>query len=100
MRIRIMGKSWTLVWVPKGESVFKKGESKPVMNTQDKGSTEAPEVKGKSIYLREGLPAELELDTIIHELLHASAYHLLDETWVQSAATDIARILTRLGYRR
>ena len=42
---------------------------------------------------------EVSLDTCIHECLHASA-RLLDEDFVTDCATDIARLLWRLGWRK
>ena len=42
-------------------------------------------------------PAQ-RIDTIIHETLHA-ALPLLDEAAVRSTATDIARVLTKSGYK-
>ena len=42
-------------------------------------------------------PAQ-RLDTIIHETLHA-ALPLLDEEAVRASATDIARVLTKSGYK-
>ena len=42
---------------------------------------------------------ELELDTTIHELIHACQPDLAEET-VEEVASDIARVLWRLGYRR
>jgi hypothetical protein len=40
-----------------------------------------------------------ELDVLIHEALHA-AYPSLDEYYVNRGATDIARLLWRLGWRK
>ena len=42
---------------------------------------------------------ELELDTVIHELLHACQPDLAEET-VEETASDIARVLWRMGYRQ
>ena len=39
-----------------------------------------------------------ELDTVIHEALHACTE--LDECAVEESATDIARLLWRLGWRK
>ena len=39
------------------------------------------------------------MDTIIHECIHAEGWHI-DEVFIERAATDIARVLLRLGYRR
>lgn len=45
------------------------------------------------------LDEEEKLTIIIHEILHAADWSK-EEWWVEQAATDIARILWRLGYRR
>lgn len=53
----------------------------------------------RTISINERLSGEIELDTLIHELLHACQPDLAEET-VTETATDIARVLFRLGYRR
>lgn len=53
----------------------------------------------KTITIADRLTGESELDTILHELLHACQPDLAEDT-VDETATDIARILWRLGYRR
>jgi hypothetical protein len=53
----------------------------------------------KTISIADRLGGEIELDTIIHELLHACQPDLAEET-VNQTATDLARVLFRLGYRR
>lgn len=51
------------------------------------------------IRVRRGLEPQEELDVTIHELLHA-AYEDLGEDAIDQAATDIARLLWKLGYRK
>ena len=53
----------------------------------------------RTISINERLTGEIELDTLIHELLHACQPDL-EESAVDQTASDIARILTRLGYSR
>lgn len=53
----------------------------------------------KTITICNQLGGELELDTIIHELLHA-AQPDQNEDAIDQTSTDIARVLVRLGYRR
>lgn len=53
----------------------------------------------REIIIRSNLRGERELDVLIHELLHAS-YGDLDEGAVEEAASDIARVLWREGYRK
>lgn len=35
------------------------------------------------------------LATAIHEMLHASSFHLLDEDWVDGTSAEIARVLLK-----
>ena len=53
----------------------------------------------RTITICNQLDGELELDVIIHELLHACQPDQNEEA-IDRTATDIARVLTRLGYRR
>ena len=53
----------------------------------------------RTITICNQLGGELELDVIIHELLHACQPDI-EEHAIDATATDIARVLTRLGYRR
>jgi hypothetical protein len=64
------------------------------------GTCDSRETKGKKIRVRPSLRGQTELDTIIHELLHASAWDVLDESFVDQTATDIARALYKIGYRK
>jgi hypothetical protein len=63
------------------------------------GLCDAPDTEGKRIRIRKGLRGRQELDTLIHEMLHA-AYWDMDEGAVHDAAHDIAAVLWRLGYRK
>ncbi len=62
------------------------------------GVCEPPDQKGKSICIQIGGGGLDDLDTHIHEALHASLWDL-DEFAVAEIATDIARFLWRCGYR-
>jgi hypothetical protein len=53
----------------------------------------------KTIRIAQGMSSELELDTVIHECLHAAGWHI-DEEFVGRFATDVAKILAELGYRK
>jgi len=53
----------------------------------------------KTIRIAKGLSTETEMDTIIHECLHAAGWHI-DEEFVGRFATDVARVLTELGFGR
>ena len=51
----------------------------------------------KEITIRKSLDGDLRLDTIIHECLHA-CYPDLDDECIDETATDITKLLSRLGY--
>ena len=52
----------------------------------------------KEIVVSPRLKGERKLEVIIHELLHICFWDL-DESAIEESASDIARVLTRLGYR-
>lgn len=82
MRIKILNKFWEFKYV-----YMKKGT----------GECSDPT---KEIRISNRTRGKTELDSIIHECLHASAFDVLDEYFVQEAASDIARLLWKLGYRK
>ena len=85
MLVTFLGKRWNLRFVPNlGKNL---------------GLCDAPDVKGKSILIQGGIKGEKLLDTLIHEALHACQWHLREET-VDEAASDLARMLWKLGYRK
>lgn len=85
MRVTILKKRWTLRFtrLPKGTD----------------GECDPPETTGKEIRIQQPLDEKNQLETVIHEALHASDWHRSEE-WVEEVARDLARILWRLGYRR
>lgn len=87
MKIKILGKVWTLVW----EKVDRRKDGY--------GQCDAPETPGKRILIDPRAKGEAELETYLHEMLHAADWHK-DEYWVEHVARDIARTLTRLGYKK
>lgn len=102
--VKILGRVWQWVWVPKGVALIvrksEKGDEKDHrLKSTDCGLTESPKLKGKRIFIRENLPPQRELDTIIHECLHAADWWK-DEEWIEDVAHDIARVLWRLGWRK
>lgn len=84
MRARIRGKLWDIRFVPKIEGGVH-------------GLCDGPTVPHKQIQILDSLRGERRLAIVIHELLHA-AYWDLDEEAIEETATDLARILLRLGY--
>jgi hypothetical protein len=63
------------------------------------GECEAPDVEGKRILIHKGLKDLDELETLLHEMIHA-AYWDLNEEAVHDGAHDIALALWRIGYRK
>ena len=64
-----------------------------------KGETDTPENPKPEIRIRKGMEGLMLLDTLIHEGLHACLWDLDDDA-VGASASDIARLLWRLGYRK
>ncbi len=83
MLVTMLGKRWRIRFV----------------SMKDYGECDPPSKTGKEIRIRKGLKGEILLDTILHELAHA-ADQSKDEEWVNEMASDMARALWRLGYRR
>ena len=83
MMLTIMGKRWTLRRA----------------RIKEHGECDGPHISGKEIRVRAGLKGRAELETYIHEMLHAADW-MKDEEWVQQTGHDLARALWRLGYRR
>jgi len=86
-RVTILGKRWTLRLVPKTE------------RRDHFGKCDHPESADKTITVEGNHDDERVLDTVLHELLHAGAWNL-DEAVVSQWATDAAKILIRLGWKR
>lgn len=87
MHFTLLGKRWQILWTNKFTDPNIRGECDP------------PDKLNKAIRIKRRLGMETELDTIIHECLHAAAWHMFDEQYVTQAAADIARLLIRLGWR-
>ena len=86
MRVDIRGKRWNLEmldYLPDGSC----------------GSIDPPDTPQKRIHIGLNQTPLDVLDTIIHECLHA-AIPDLDEEAVTETATDIAKVLYRMGYRQ
>lgn len=63
------------------------------------GLCEAPTAVGKEIHIEHNAEDEQVLNTTLHECLHAGAWNLAEET-VTQWATDVAKILMKLGWHR
>lgn len=81
MRCRLRGRYWTITRSNPGP-----------------GNDGICDPATKTIVVRRTLRGELELDTLLHEMLHACHWDL-DEAAILETATDIARALHRIGYR-
>jgi hypothetical protein len=62
------------------------------------GLCDHPGTPGREIWISSTLTGQNMLETLIHELLHAS-YPDLNEDAVNATARDIATVLWELGYR-
>ncbi len=89
MKIVVMGEKWELKMTAHGLGPNEYGECP---DPRDK--------KSQPIKIRPGMSPRQELDTVIHELLHAGAYKLLSEEWVNEFAQDVARVLWKMGWRK
>jgi hypothetical protein len=85
MRVQVRGKRYKLAF-------------KSLKNKNYLGLCDSPYEPNKQIVIDKELSGVLLLDTLVHELLHASCWDLSEES-VESAASDIAAVLWRLGYR-
>jgi hypothetical protein len=64
----------------------------------NRGDCDSPETPGKEVRVSSALRGEERLEVVIHELIHASGWHI-DESYAEQFAADVARVLWRLGYR-
>lgn len=85
---RFCGKRWRFSWVDR--TALPKGR---------RGECDAPNVKAKEIRVRNDLQELVELETLLHEGLHACDWYK-DEEWVHVAARNLAQFLYAHGWRR
>jgi hypothetical protein len=83
MRVKILGKYWTIRFVPL---------------RVNRGEADYHHPGGKEIRVDSRLKGEERLECVIHELTHCAGWHI-DEEFVEEFAEDVARVLWRLGYR-
>ena len=83
-RIKIRGKYWRL----------------KTSKLTHPGECQAPWKKRKKILISKELESGslIELDTVLHELLHAAMWDVSEET-IRESATSIAKVLFDLGAR-
>lgn len=88
MHITILGKRWELKFV----------DARTMPDAL--GACESPDSPRKEIRVRKNLRGKEMLDVLIHEMLHASDWTKDELDYVAPVATNIAKVLWRLGYRR
>jgi hypothetical protein len=81
--IKLNEKVWDLTFVKKGEI--------------PKDRWGDCNIETQLMRVRKDLSDYNVLATAIHEMLHASSFHLLDEGWVDLTSSEIARVLLRSG---
>jgi hypothetical protein len=86
MRVKIGEKYWKMVFTPVPDA---------------DGNCDPPTARNKHIRLPPRLKKDPKrlMEVVVHEMLHGSDW-TKDESWVETTAEDIARVLWRLGYRR
>lgn len=92
----MLGRIWRLVMLPRARVAHLHGGRG---SSDLHGFTENPKTKRKRIIVASDLTERDELETVIHEMLHAADWSK-DEEWVTEAGADIARALWRLGWRK
>lgn len=83
-KIILLGKRYNLKYIP-------------YLGKYD-GSCDPPDLIDKSIRIQSGLKGREELETLIHEFLHALDWSK-DESWIDQSSCDISKILWNLGWR-
>lgn len=75
--------------------------SDTIANGSALGSCDHPDVEKEfpEILISEDLTGQQLLDTLIHESMHAVSIGVLDEQFVSSTATTIAKLLWKLHWR-
>lgn len=63
------------------------------------GECDPPGALDAEIRIHPGQPEEQELRVLIHEMLHAADWYK-DETWADQVSSEMARVLTDLGWHR
>lgn len=81
MKVKILGKTWDLVFRPRLEM------------GRLLGTCDHPSTIGKEIRILDELRGERLVDTFIHECFHASAHDVFAEDFVNNLAEGIARAI-------
>jgi hypothetical protein len=83
MRVTVLGRLWNFRFAH---------------NLSNDGDCDQPDTKNKEIRVAASLDGERRLEVIIHEVTHAACWPFHEE-FVEPFARDMARILSRLGYK-
>lgn len=86
-RFTIRGKTYTILFVS------------PKKLKGSRGDCDSPKYKKPVIRIANDLGEKLELEILVHEILHACFFDL-DEEPVTQAAKDISKILRNFGYKK
>lgn len=78
VRVKVLGRYWGMIFGGTGPN--------------EDGRCDAPEIPNRRICLRKSLRGDDLLETVIHEVVHAAAFHV-DEEYVTEFAADLTRIL-------
>lgn len=96
MRIKILRKYWEIVFKPLGR--HKQGGEKV------DGLCDPAIAKNREIWIDSRLSGQAQLETIIHEFLHAcdqsSIGFVHSEDYVHNVAHDLAKLLYKLKFRK
>jgi hypothetical protein len=95
MRVTIFGKRWNLRFVPASELPRPRDRDGDCVVP----ATPADRMPYREMRIYDKLRGEERLNTLIHEFTHAADSEKREE-FVEHFATDLARLLWRLGYRR
>lgn len=87
-KFKICGRLYTILSVPRH-----------TLPDQSDGFCDAPSERQKRIRIADDQGGQLELDTLIHEVIHAADWNQSEE-WVTQVARDLARILYKMGWRK
>lgn len=86
MRIRLRKRHWKLEFTSRIDPNYD-------------GFCDPPDTPNKRIWIKKNLRPSREIQTLLHEMLHACDWDLCEEA-VTEIADDIGRVLYKLGYRR
>lgn len=90
MKVKILGRFW------KVRSVSQLGKNEK--GEQIRGNIDPPDQTGKALRYLASLQGEELMEVLIHEFTHGADWHK-DEDWVHEFGEDLARFLTRMGFR-